>query len=185
MGAKNQEKLSRLYCSLAIAYISGWPPWTSFPSTVKWRWGCRLDPLFLLPRPGLGVLHHPERLRKNHPMPGNSTHFMSWMQSKGWEASSRWVIWLKRWLSVVLATHTTANSRFNWSPRWCSNHRFPGPAASQEMEAKQQMIHISSKREATCCRNCHQLFEALAWAAPETSSAHGHELPWAWRLPGF
>lgn len=102
-------------------------------------------PLLPLLQTGPGVLYHPAQLRKNHPVPGNWTPFTSWMWSGGWGASSRWVIWLKRWLSVVLASHSTANSHFIWSPLCCSNHIFPGPAASQEMETKQQMIHISSK----------------------------------------
>lgn len=141
-------------------------------------------PLLSLPQPRPDMLYHQAQLRKNHPMPGNSTHFTSWMQSGGWGASSRWVIWLKRWLSVVLATHFTTNSHFIWSLHWYSNHRFPGPAASQEMEAKQQMIHISSKvaRKTICHGNCHQPCKALAWAAPSTCSADVLGLPWVWRL---
>lgn len=129
-------------------------------------------PLLSLPQPGPDVLYHPAQLRKNHPMPGNSTHFTSWMQSEGWGASSRWIIWIKRWLSVVLATHFTTNSHLIWSLHWCSNHRFPGPAASQEMEAKKQMIHISSRvaRKTVCHGNCHQPCKALVWAAPPTCS---------------
>ena len=141
VGAKNLGKLSWLDCSSVVTCgrdpsspfphlwnedkIAGWTPFTP---ALAWS----------------ALLHHPAELRKNHPMAGNSTHSRSWMHSEGWGASSRWVIWLKGWLSVVLATHPTTNSHFIWSPWWCSNHRFPGPASSQEMEAKQQMIHISS-----------------------------------------
>lgn len=143
---------------------TGWPPVT-------------------LLQTGPDVFYHPAQLRKNHPVPRNWTHFTSWMQSGGWGASSRWIIWLKRWLSVVLATRSTANSHFIWSPLCCSNHIFPGPAASQEMETKQQMIHISSKeakkggkKETICCRNCHQPLSPWPELLPHV---HG----WWQRLP--